>query len=270
MARTTIEHLAAGRRAGIDPASLTGYQIQFDARQITGVANGASLSTWPDSSGHSRNAQAFGNTPIYRLSGGVPWVDFDAGIAQGTELDASVGSSPLDMSAGVSLYACWWVEALNASQSNPAGFSDMRVAQAPAIHGFAIYAQRFTSSTPGSTDATVSATCDSSISLRGPSLPTSAGTGFFQSLSLIAAPPAAGAGAIQLWVNGVSAGSATNWQISPSDNLSNIGVSLGNAADNDGRQLKAKIGYFAFASRSDSDATRQGIEAFFRSTWGNG
>lgn len=68
--------------SGFNPKSITGLTAWFAADKITGVADGASLAAWPDSSGNGNNAtQATGgNQPTYynttaaKLVNGLPAV----------------------------------------------------------------------------------------------------------------------------------------------------------------------------------------------------
>lgn len=64
------------------PSSIAGLQLWLKADAITGVANGAALATWPDSSGNGRNATqgTAANRPIYNTNqiNGLPAVSFDA------------------------------------------------------------------------------------------------------------------------------------------------------------------------------------------------
>lgn len=70
------------KRASFSPKDIAGLTAWFDASQITGVADGATLATWPDSSGNGNNATqttggdqpTYYNTTAAKLVNGLPAV----------------------------------------------------------------------------------------------------------------------------------------------------------------------------------------------------
>lgn len=88
--------------AGINPEGITGMKLWLKADAITGLADGGSVSSWPDSSGLGHNAiQAdSGRYPTYETNelNGKPVIRFN-GTSQGmyvpdtTDLDATAGFS---------------------------------------------------------------------------------------------------------------------------------------------------------------------------------
>jgi hypothetical protein len=64
------------------PSDIPGLQLWLEASAITGLADNAPLTTWPDSSGNGRDAtqSTAGNKPLYKTAilSGQPVVRFDA------------------------------------------------------------------------------------------------------------------------------------------------------------------------------------------------
>jgi autotransporter-associated beta strand protein len=60
------------------PGSISGLQLWLKADAITGLADGATVNTWPDSSGNNRNATRIVGTPVFKTNtvNGKPVVRF--------------------------------------------------------------------------------------------------------------------------------------------------------------------------------------------------
>lgn len=84
---------AAHRRLRhVQPREVAGCSLSLDASAITGLVDGAAVSTWPDGSGNARDATqgTSGNRPTFETAeiGGLPVVRFD-----GTDDRLVVGTS---------------------------------------------------------------------------------------------------------------------------------------------------------------------------------
>lgn len=101
---------------GWKPTDINGCKLWLDASQITGLSDGAELSTWQDASGNSNNATYVAAKPIYKtnqIDTIDPAVQFGGGVTAGT-------FTPMTFSAAIT----------------PAnGFTFFAVAKAPASSG---------------------------------------------------------------------------------------------------------------------------------------
>lgn len=231
----------------IDPATLSDLELYLksDSADINALANGATVTTWADQSGHNRGVFGIYNGTPKKVTANSPNGLAMISIGANTGMaGSSFGSPGVPNTNGITLYAYYSQDTLPGTQEFllewPSTGQATTLWALDPVGGVNVAVR-------GGNPATV---------LQGP--PATTG---FHILAAVFTPPA-GVGIVQLMVDGVlQAGSQV--QNARLQNTYEIGCSTGGNLS-----LTGKVGAVVACSTAHSVSTMQGITAFLRGHWG--
>lgn len=240
---------SGGNPPFIDPANL-GWEVLLDSRKITGVADGAPILLWAETSGNGRDAHGVpGFEPIYRLHSspnGLPLADF--GSVPNSQMFGTLPAIGVGNGLGFSFYAYYYLDSVPKTGS---GFDSQIIFGDDTGVGFRMF---------GSLNQGVGDT-RSAFTSNGGGTMLDTGQAIVGShlMSVICPPPSGSTGF--LFIDGLAVASAA-WGTNPETTY----LVSGNAAQN--VWLRGRLAFAGFGKRVDSPFIQLGLLNFFRRTFG--
>jgi len=250
--RNFLQFLPGGQTTDTLNPDLLTWALKLDARSITGVADGAPLALWPDTSGNARNATVLFAAPLYRATGsptGAPAVDFNGS----RDMHGTLPAIPLDVSQGLTMVAYILQDTVDPADGGGLNAqsilgcytgTDMR------LYGV-IYPLPNAPQVGGRTSAVGGDIGSGTTAITGS-----------HTLCLVCQPPSGALGPVRVFRDGNDIGGWFNWTCQPNTEYIVSGNGVGNIP------IKGKLCFVGFTTFALTPSQVRGLHGYFRSVFG--